>query len=224
MTAFETAWDLVKMPYVQGSAEKDPDIPGVYQGVFQEKDSPQQRKIGIDMRSGFSEPEGWVHIDEATDFVRFPYGRTGMEVKQPRAVFDVTGSSGTKAWKPMSVFTPPTMRGRGYMTAIYDMLAELLAEKGMVLKPGKHQSKLGEALWSNRFKGFNPTSIGTIGDVAQPGVMNQNINSDDLHWLADPKGDYSPKPSDIKEAKLKQFYDTHRYVGQYPNTRWVRKW
>tara|TARA_R100000406_G_scaffold93999_1_gene85009 strand:+ start:2542 stop:3216 length:675 start_codon:yes stop_codon:yes gene_type:complete len=224
MTAFDTAWDLVKMPYVQGSAEKDPDIPGVYQGVFQEKDSPQQRKIGIDMRSGFSEPEGWVSIDEATDFVPYPYGSRGVSVKQPRAVFDVTGSSKTRAWKPTSVFTPPLMRGRGYMTAIYDMLAELLAERGMMLKPGRHQSESGQALWDNRFPNLNPTSIGRMGDLAQTGgVLNENLYHPDLHWLANRDGDYSPQPSDIKDANLEEFYATHKWVGQYPNARWVRR-
>ena len=109
------------------------------------------------------------------------------------------------------------------MTGIYDFVSEILEQGGIRLIPGEHQSESGRKLWESRFD-TNPHSMGQIWDKAKAGGrMDRMLYPPELHWRADPSGDYKTYPRHIKAQKLKDFHNTHRWVGDYPNARWEPK-
>lgn len=116
MTAFNTAWDLLKMPLVRDSIEEIGDK-GNFKAIFQDRDNPDKQ---YDMRATGGMNYHW------------PYG---LEVTVSDPDNNSTVAFGNfknydPSWHPSNVKTRNDHRGKGIMTAIYDLVNEIATRRG----------------------------------------------------------------------------------------------
>ncbi len=107
MTAFDTAWDLVKMPIIPGSIRETDD------GMEAQFHDPETNKI-YPMMSEIG-----------------PYGLETriMDGKKKVAHSEIVEHYGDD-WKTTHASTEPDYRRRGLMTAVYNLVNEMAKKKG----------------------------------------------------------------------------------------------
>ena len=148
MTAFEAAWDLVKMPVVQGSVARDyrsedeEEDNYHYKGAFDDPETGERMK----MRAKFDPQnrlDGWID-SPPDDTYNLP----------PRATASLTHDydNDHPKWSAMGLGVDHDYRRRGYATGMYDFLAYILDRHNRDLTPAKDQSGNGYAFWNNAEK------------------------------------------------------------------------
>jgi GNAT superfamily N-acetyltransferase len=155
MTAFDRAWDLVKMPIVPGSLrETDEGFNADFIDPYSNEQllmvaTPDKMTDGLggQMRTTIEDPE-WQHMN-------------GME-RAIQVITDkptsnhLTGKIRVGPFWPHSSFTSPEYRRRGYATAIYEMVSAILDRKGgHTLAPANQLSDAARGLWGD--KGMDDT-------------------------------------------------------------------
>tara|TARA_R100000231_G_scaffold139590_1_gene121459 strand:- start:2281 stop:2799 length:519 start_codon:yes stop_codon:yes gene_type:complete len=149
MTAFDTAWDLMKMPIVAGSLKPVGD--GKWQGLFEEDtkydavndeyidNDPIPMPITANMRSGGFKAQ--IHGND---------GELRSEFSGHRR-----GDYGDEKGIAYSVNTKEPHRRKGYARAMYDAIAYLLSQEDINLYPSHQQTSEGWRFWDDlEYMGF----------------------------------------------------------------------
>ena len=149
MTAFDTAWAIVKMPIVQGSVQRDysvnklPNFPSHIKRYTAEFDDPKTGER-MNMAANYNPEESiyaWIDDPKYTDDIE---GRASANFRgfpggiSERPKFEATGLE-----------TDDDYQRRGYATAIYDLVAYILDRHGADLTPSIDQTKEGKAFWNS---------------------------------------------------------------------------
>tara|TARA_R110002153_G_scaffold55813_5_gene154722 strand:- start:862 stop:1344 length:483 start_codon:yes stop_codon:yes gene_type:complete len=151
MTAFDTAWDLLKMPIVRGTlrAGEDPDS---YSAKF--RDPVSQEEMDMQAR--------WLQFPDPTNEEYWKSGEITAEIKHPP---DDTYNLGDRASAHFgddhgednnNFFSYGTgvdeeYKRRGYATALYDLVARILHEEGEYnLTPSTGQNEMSRGLWGDK--------------------------------------------------------------------------
>lgn len=173
MTAFDTAWSVVKAPLivdsvnpqnVEWSSTKTPPEPVArfLDPVTGEEHPMTAKVIGENVHVAIRGPGPWTPRGHRTgreeiDRAEATFNRPSAPLHEPSQVFS---SGGTSTWGPY--------RNRGYMTAIYD-LAAILADRGALglmrrVAPSTLQSLDGMRFWEGQ-TGVRPTDAFSTGYV-----------------------------------------------------------
>ena len=146
MTAFDTAWGIVKMPIVQGSVQRNhdlsglPNLPSNFKRYSAEFDDPITGER-MNMAANF-DPEQSIYA--FIDDPKYEDTRAGGNFRGfPSGIFERPRFEATK------IDTDEDYRRRGYGTGIYDLVAYILDRHGADLMPSTDQTKAGEALWDS---------------------------------------------------------------------------
>lgn len=125
MTAFDTAWDIVKMPLLPNSLK---EREGGYTGKFQDPKTDEILPL-------------YIHgdIDEGV--------LVGSIPKRARAEIS---SWLPDIWVADDVATREQFQSRGYMSAIYDAIATILNRNDAELRPSPVQTPEGSHFWGGR--------------------------------------------------------------------------
>jgi hypothetical protein len=119
MTAFDRAWNLVKMPLVRDSIKDHGE--GNFTAVFQDPDDPDKQYQMRTHGGNYHWPRGLnVNVlgDEGEGMVAFGNFRNYAP-----------------SWHPSNVKTRESHRRKGIMTGIYDLVNEIARRRG---DPGLH--------------------------------------------------------------------------------------
>lgn len=151
MSAFDSAWGLLKMPIVPGSirpveTDEDYDPEGMrrFSALFKDPKTgdehtmravyhPKNRgslrppNIGVNLGMTFEGDESWADFKDDS--------RHG-------------GKEGD--YSSVDTVTRPPYRRRGYATALYDMAAAILAKYGKRVVPSIDQTHEGMDLWNSK--------------------------------------------------------------------------
>lgn len=145
MNAFDIAWDIVKMPIVQGSVyrnyDHDDEDSKRYGAVFE--DPKTGEKMGME---AMFHPEESISatIQAPVDDTYKLHSRAGGTFRGfPSGLFE------RPTFEATGIGTDDEYRRRGYATGIYDLIAYILDRHGADLVPSTDQTKAGEALWDS---------------------------------------------------------------------------
>lgn len=164
MVAFDTAWDLIKMPIVPGSLErvegplKDSDImPHEYRHLEAQTNYP----IGV-WNAKFEHPDtGEIHPMQLRallsrkyldpDFIPSFSGNIGYDMSQVRAHNQIYTDPEERKFVITSAVTDKPHRRKGMATALYDMIARVLADSdARLMRTGDTQTPAAKSLWGDR--------------------------------------------------------------------------
>jgi len=173
MTAFESAWDLVKMPIVPHSLiESEGD-------EWQQRYKQWAKHNAIPLENLFDFTHYSALFDDPKTGERLPMeaivqpvdrGRQDNEqinalileenrpLKYNRADAAFRKPTNESFFEPTMVGTDSDYRRRGYMTAIYDMVASILDRRGETLEPSDFQTQDAKNLWRSKTKKYGPSS------------------------------------------------------------------
>ena len=151
MTAFDRAWNVVKMPIVPHSLKETKNkYPFAYYSALFDDTKTGER---LPMEAVFEEGTG-TRWDNHLDHLRAMI----LEGKDtdPRSQATFARAEGLKEKDPF--FTPSDVetdyehQGKGYATALYDMAASILnrRDEKLPLVPSDMQSAEAQFLWRNR--------------------------------------------------------------------------
>lgn len=150
--AFDVAWNLAKMPIVPGSMREihpqDGDIRR-YQALFDDPKSGER----LTMRGESHPEEGEMRVWIPDPTLR-RRGNGWRKTYAPRsdgwAMNAFTGGEGEKTYAMEAAGTEPEFQRRGYATAVYDMTAGMLAERGLGPLVSGGASREAQALWRSK--------------------------------------------------------------------------
>ena len=126
MTAFDTAWDLLKMPVILES-------------IVSGKDRIDARYV--DGKTGEEMPIFGVFAPDYTG-IRGGIGSNENPLASMRA-----WSAGGRAYNAMDAYTETSRRRRGYAKELYDFIARYLEDAGAYLLPDETQSHEMSEMW-----------------------------------------------------------------------------
>tara|TARA_R110000787_G_scaffold37741_4_gene95666 strand:+ start:429 stop:893 length:465 start_codon:yes stop_codon:yes gene_type:complete len=141
MTAFDTAWALMKMPIVPNSLK---EREGGFTGQFQDPITDEIMPL-------------YLHHDpDSTSFVGSIPKKARTEAYGAGKRINNLGDYDFH-WEAEDTSTDPNYRNRGYMTAIYDALAHVIdryygnhSDGAGRLYPNYVQTEDGERFWENK--------------------------------------------------------------------------
>ena len=154
--SFEKAWELLKMPIVQGSIVQADDDDSRYTGLFRDPETLEIIPITASMGTGLS------HIEIKNQNERFPRSYASFENWGGGDQWnkDVYSSRGT--------LTETEYERRGYATALYNLMAYLLKDKpysGELRSSDSDElSEEGKAFWQNAYDTGKLTQWGNWRD------------------------------------------------------------
>ena len=136
MTAFDSAWDLVKMPLVHDSIEEI--HPNRFTATFQDRDNPDKTHQMI--------ADAGNYHDYGMEILVSGEDETGVR-NFGRAAF--RGYPEDKGWwHPADVYVAEGDRRRGISTAMYDLMNEIIQRRGKKgLTPSPRNSPDAKAFW-----------------------------------------------------------------------------
>lgn len=135
MTAFDTAWPLLKMPVVPSSYKDDEYHPtaefedpetGEILPIYATQHPRESEKIAFILNRG-----GLSHLRENRMFPPSPFGPSERPMPlgdDIRAHVKLRQNDGD-GWSPELSTTEKPYRRRGYATALYDVLARMVADR-----------------------------------------------------------------------------------------------
>mgnify|MGYP003110582946 CR=1 FL=1 len=164
MTAFDQAWDLAKMPIMQGSVSRNyqgenerrelGENTKEYTGVFDDPVSGEQLPMLVSYRpekgllsGSINEPE--ISIEQAYRNDQERLRRTELQATHHENIRHnpKPWENDTSRWSAKNVKTDDKYQRRGYASALYDMVAYILDRDKSVLVPSSDQTKAGKELW-----------------------------------------------------------------------------
>lgn len=170
MTAFENAWSLLKMPVVPNSLHQRNGFPSAF------FDDPKtEERLLMQVRSDDNSKEGFIfkpnqEINEQGK-LNYPRGLNPYRSKvlmvehfEPKYRFEDDEGNPLEPkdwvelqpdWESRGSATSPRYRRRGYATALYDLLAYLIAREGdgtARIVPSDVQEEDGMLFWENAGK------------------------------------------------------------------------
>lgn len=148
MTAFDTAWALMKMPIVRGTLRAGED-PYSYSAKFRDPVSQEE----MDMQAQ------WVNVPNE-DGEEYRGGEIKAEIKHPaddtynlgdRAISHIGNDENKDEFFSYGTGVDEEYQRRGYATALYDMLARILHEEGEYrLTPSSGLNEMSRGLWGDK--------------------------------------------------------------------------
>jgi GNAT superfamily N-acetyltransferase len=148
MTAFDTAWKLMKMPIVRGTLRAG-ENPNSYSAKFRDPVSQEE----MDMRAK------WVDFPEE-EGEEYEGGEIKAEIKHPaddtynlgdRATSHIGQDKNLDDFFAFGTGVDEEYQRRGYATALYDMLARILHEEGEYkLTPSNGLNEKSRGLWGDK--------------------------------------------------------------------------
>ena len=148
MTAFATAWALMKMPIVPNSLKEEG--PSRYSARFQDPVTNEE----MDMRAK------WVNEPEELRWEWNKGGEIKAEIKHPaddtynlgdRATSHIGQDKKLEDFFAFGTGVDEEYQRRGYATALYDMLARILHEQGdYKLTPSNGLNEKSRGLWGDK--------------------------------------------------------------------------
>lgn len=164
MTAFDTAWDLLKMPIVPHSLkEEETKYPFTYYSALFDDPETGER---LPMEAVFEEAtkNRWdKHLDQIRAMILDGKGepssfdsqnyrrdaRSQAEFARPKSYYPV--ETNASFFRPSDVLTDFEHQGKGYANAIYDMVASILNRReNLPLVPSDMQSYAAQEMWKDR--------------------------------------------------------------------------
>ena len=127
MGAFESAWALVKMPVVPSSYEDDEFFPSA---KFEDPETGETLPIYATQHPQESEKMGFILNQGGLDRLVYnhDWDRLMPSADDIRA-FSRLRQNNADGWSPELSITEEPYRRRGYLTAIYDVLARMVADR-----------------------------------------------------------------------------------------------
>ena len=145
MTAFDTAWDLMKMPIVPHSLKEEEPLH--YSARFKD---PTTEEI-MDMKAQWiNHQAGIMRMDEAAEIkaqIKHPHDDTYNLGDRATAYLGQL-RDGQDDFSSYGTGVDEEYRRRGYATALYDMLARILHEEGgYELTPSAELNEMSRGFW-----------------------------------------------------------------------------
>ena len=153
MTAFDTAWAIVKMPIVPNSIKRvdsalgfsgpvhakfdDDPLESIYHADFYDPKSGETLPMEVGISDERADIEGIIRDPNSSKLRSHAYAHGHWEQN-----VDSMTAGGIDTLKPY--------RRRGYATALYDLMAYALANRKnpMVLKPDTQQTSEAKEMWA----------------------------------------------------------------------------
>lgn len=155
MTAFATAWALMKMPIVPNSLheiETSPNKDKSWKSLFQDPKTNEILPLFANYKTHKNREGVDCHSYQAAIGAE-PDG-SKMKYEWPDARQSTTSVNWVEGWKPPNPAWTETrrdVRGRGYAPALYDVIAYLMSQnQGMALNPSKDQKASAKNMWKER--------------------------------------------------------------------------
>lgn len=145
MTAFDSAWQLLKMPIVPGSLRQvDDEFHAEFEDPKTKKRSNMIAQLGDgSMKVEMKNPRDYAPFDEEGRVFLTDDEMTIHTTQEQR-------EKGQSFW-PYSAYVPRQLQGKGRGTAMYDMAAAILdRERGKQLTASNSQSDSANALWRKK--------------------------------------------------------------------------
>jgi len=146
MTAFDTAWGIVKMPIVQGSVHRTNDSDEHvkrYGALFDDPETGERMNMKATL---YPEQHIGAKIEAPVDDTyKFHPRASGHFRTYPRW----GGTSEKPKFEGTGIGTDDEYQRRGYATGIYDLVAYILDRQGADLVPSTDQTAPGKALWES---------------------------------------------------------------------------
>jgi hypothetical protein len=179
MTAFETAWGIVKMPVVPNQLEylgENPNAGSFYtdtkrfKTLFQDPETQELLPLFVDYGSFLNREgkkyesykgaigadpnskEGKLRYNDEGDTTANAEGRLVPVIPDlRRAITGVNFNQGAESRFPHWSETREGFRNRGYASALYDVIAHLMDKQGgHALNPSHEQKAAAKGMWKNR--------------------------------------------------------------------------
>jgi len=132
MTAFDRAWDLVKMPLVRDSIEEI--HPKRFTATFQDRDNPDKTHQMIADAGNYHDHGMEISVS----------GESGLVGSSAFRGYPQDGGW----WHPADVHVGESNRRRGISTAMYDLMNEIIQRRGNKgLVPASRNSPDAKAFW-----------------------------------------------------------------------------
>ena len=172
MRAFNTAWSLLKMPIVPGSLHEKDGFPSAF---FDDPKSGE--RLLMQVRPDDLWESKWGFIVEPDRLENFDFPRSSVEMSRhadPKYRFhdDEGNLLEPEEWVELErdyestgSRTYPKYQRRGYATALYDLLAHLIAREGdgtARILPALEQEEDGVLFWENAEKQERPQMRGGV--------------------------------------------------------------
>ena len=143
MTAFDLAWDLLKMPIMPHTIRQvdAPDFESEYHADFYDRESGERLPMEVGISGEYDTIEGLIRDSDPN------------KPNRSRAFARYIGNGGfERAMNMTDVETEYPFRRKGYATALYDLMAHALAQrkKPYHLEPDTMQSYEASEMWKNK--------------------------------------------------------------------------
>jgi len=171
MTAFDTAWLLLKMPIVPGSLRYDKNAqPRRFDADFEDPITGDIMPMTATHNAANMDDADFMSVEinhPDPEMARLLDSLGRLTVSDAPMSIHTTGENRKKGdvfW-PYSSFVQNDFRRRGYATAMYDMIAAILdRHKGKQLHPSNSLSDEATALWANKTKSTYPFGSWPVRD------------------------------------------------------------
>ena len=168
MTAFDTAWGIMKMPVVPNQLEylgKNPNAGSFFtdtkrfKTLFQDPETQELLPLFVDY--GSLNREGKKYESYKGAIGGEPRGEETFKLENRdegdprRAITGVNFHQGSKSRFPFWSETREGHRNKGYASALYDVIAHLMDKQGgNSLNPSDLQTLDGKNMWANKTKNW----------------------------------------------------------------------
>jgi GNAT superfamily N-acetyltransferase len=131
MTAFHTAWSLLKMPLVRDSIEEV--TPRRFTATFQDRYDPNITHQMVADAGNYHQHGMEIGVGGEDEFAR--------------AAFRGYPEDGGW-WHPADVYVAQKDRRRGISTAMYDLMNEIIQRRGLKgIRPSSNRTPMGKEFW-----------------------------------------------------------------------------
>ena len=136
MTAFDAAWDLMKMPLVRDSIEEV--TPRRFTAIFQDRDNPDITHQMVADAGNYHQYGMEIGVSGEDETGKRNFARAAF-----RGYPEDDGW-----WHPADVYVAEKDRRRGISTAVYDLMNEIIQRRGLKgLRPSPRNSSDAKAFW-----------------------------------------------------------------------------